>query len=541
MQKRRIKNMIQHMRHCLRDHAGSSMVLVIVAIAFVAILGATIMWMSLNNYMMKITDSRQKESFYSAETVMEQIIAGLQEDASAAVADSYAKVLQKYSNSTDAQRVYEFQQVYFNTLIMELAASSNTFQLSKLAAYVDPALLDEDATGRTRELTSAACIMERVGVGAGSVPTGIVLKDIHLKFEDERGYTSIINTDIVIGVPNIDFTQSASVPDIFSYCLVADKSLTGSIGTGLVTVNGNIYGGSGYTKAEIDADATKKDKNGITLNDQWKIQNADQIVTNKDITLANTNAALTVGGADGDDIPMLWAENINVKNGNLMLHSKTYIADDLTIAGTNSTVTLEQGYYGYGNSLTDTAASSAIVINGLNTTLDMKQLDELLLAGHAYIGTSSVAPDMTTVPSTEGQPNYVVNNKDMLMGESIAVKGNQIAYLVPDECIGVLDGETVMGKNPMTSKEYTDLLTEVGKYQNDPEHTFSEVSYTKTISALGGRPLGTYASEFQTIFCPSNGETLVYYYIVMDEDNSNRYLNDYNQLKKDRQDRNLTV
>ena len=259
MLNRKIKKMIQHMRHCWKDHAGSSMVLVIVAIAFVVILGATIMWMSLNNYMMKITDSRQKESFYSAETVMEQIIAGLQEDASAAVADSYAKVLQKYSNSTDAQRVYEFQQEYFNTLIKELEDSSNTFELSKLVAYVDPALLDEGTVGRTRELTST-CVMERVGAGAGSVPTGIVLKDIHLVFEDARGYTSIIHTDIVIGVPDIDFTQSASVPDIFGYCLVADKSLTGGVGTGLVTVNGSIYGGSGYTKAETDADATKKDK-----------------------------------------------------------------------------------------------------------------------------------------------------------------------------------------------------------------------------------------------------------------------------------------
>ena len=538
MQERRIKNMIQHMRRCLRDNAGSSMVLVIVAIAFVAILGATIMWMSLNNYMMKVTDSRQKESFYSAETVMEQIIAGLQEDASAAVADSYTKVLQKYSNSTDAQRVYEFQQEYFNMLTKELEDSSNTFKLSKLVGYVDPALLS--ASGRTRELTSA-CVMERVGAGAGGVPTGIVLKDIHLVFEDARGYTSIINTDIVIGVPDIDFTQSASVPDIFSYCLVADRSLTGKTGTGLVTVNGSIYGGSGYTDEEIAADAAKKDKNGITLNDKWKIQNADKVVTNKDITLANTNAALTVGGADDDDIPLLWAENINVDHGTMKLHAKTYIADDLTIAGTGSAVTLEKGYYGYGNSLTDTAASSAIVINGLNTTLNMQKLDELLLAGHAYIGTSAVAPDITSVPSAAGQPDYVVDNKNILMGESIAVKGNQIAYLVPDECIGVLDGETVMGKNPMTSKEYTALLTEAAKYQNDPEHTFSEVSYTKTISALGGQPLGAYASEFKTIFCPSNGETLVYYYIVMDEDNANRYFTDYYGLKKDKLNRYLSI
>lgn len=542
--KQKSNKMMHAIKHCLKDNMGSSMVLVIVAIAFVAILGAAIMWMSLNNYMMKVTDARQKESFYSAETVMEQIVAGLQEDASAAVADSYTKVLQKYSNSTDAQRLYEFQLEYFLALQKKLEDSSDPhkYNMVKLIEYVDPDLLDEAATGHTRELTGLnGCVMESVGAGAGAVPTNIVLKDIHLVFEDDRGYTSIINTDITIGVPAIDFTQSASVPDIFSYCLVADRSLTGKEGTGLVTINGSVYGGSGYTEEEIAADATKENKNGITVNDKWKLQKADKIVTDRDITLTNATAELTVGGADTEDVPMLWAENLNVENGKLKLHAKTYIADDLMIGGTGSTVTLEKYYYGYGNSLTDTAASSAIVINGLNTTLNMQKLEELLLAGHAYIGTASAAPGVATVPGADGQPDYVVENKNILMGESIAVKGNQIAYLVPDECIGVLDGETVMGKNPMTSKEYTALLTEAAKYQNDPDHTFSEVSYTKTVSALGGAPLGAYASAYKTIFCPSNGETLVYYYIVMDEDNANRYFMNYYGMKKEKLNRYLSI
>ena len=545
---RKIKQLFKNLKYGIRDNMGSTMVIVIVALAFVGILGATIMWMSLNNYMMKTTDARQKESFYSAETVMEQIVAGLQEDASAAVEDSYTKVLQKYSNSNETQRRYEFQTEYFLALKKELEDGSGTFKIDKLVSYVDPTLLDEGTTGRTRQLTSTASQMV-------VNPTSIVLKDIHLVFEDERGLTSIIHTDITIGVPSIDFTQSSSVPDIFNYCLIAEKSLTGASGTGQVTVNGSIYGGSGYTETEIAADPTLVDKNGIVLNDKWKIQNADKIVTNQDITLTNANAELIVGGADDNDVPMLWAENINVDSGNIKLHAKSYISDDLTLSGNGATATLEKDYYGYGNSLTDTSASSAIIINGIGTTLNMQKLEQMLLAGHAYIGTSQASTE-TVLPNGTSE-----TTKNVMMGESIAIKGNQIAYLVPDECIGVLDGITMVGKNPMSQKDYEAMIAEYNKYKDDPDHTYEIVSPAKPIEALGGVPLSAYASStdpttqvgntdpgldptdkiYTEVFYPSNGETVVYYYMKLTEANANKYFADYYGLKKEKLDNYFSI
>ena len=60
------------------DNRGSSIVIVIIAMAMIGILATTLLWMSYMNYMIKISDMRNKESFYSAEEVVEQIMAGLQ-------------------------------------------------------------------------------------------------------------------------------------------------------------------------------------------------------------------------------------------------------------------------------------------------------------------------------------------------------------------------------------------------------------------------------------------------------------------------------
>lgn len=47
--------------------------------------------------------------------------------------------------------------------------------------------------------------------------------------------------------------------------------------------------------------------------------------------------------------------------------------------------------------------------------------------------------------------------------------------------------------------------------------------------------------DFKRIFCPSNGETMVYYYLVMNEDNANRYFADYYGYHKDKLDRYFNI
>ncbi|MFT3983974.1 MAG: hypothetical protein QM697_08700 [Lachnospiraceae bacterium] len=528
-------------RFLRKENSGSSIVIVIVALAFVGILGATIMWMSLNNYLMKATDRRTKESFYSAEAVLEQIVAGLQKDASDATEHSYSYVMQNYANWNEQKRNSKFAAEYLNQLQKILSGGTGAdvtrYQLSRLASYVDGSIglsIDAAVPGDPKRL------LQTVNVNAdGSIdysqPTGeivrpadedyLLLKGFRLEFVDARGFLSVIDTDIMISAPPIAFTQSSVMPDVFEFCIIADRRFENTASSGRVTVNGNLYAG----------------EEGIAVYHEMRLQNSERIISKGPVTLLNSNARLLAGGAETDDIPQFWAENIDLKAGEAVLHAKTYVADDLTMNGVGTKVSLEEEYYGYGSSTSDSAKSSAIMINGIDNTLDMTKLNKLLIAGHSYIGTSKAAsadgkPLVSPVDQEVSDAN-AASNTDILMGESIAVKGNQIAYLIPEECIGVVDGNTVIGKNPLSGAEYTAMMTQYGG-----DAAFNEVSFSKTVSQYGGgTSLSAYASDFRKIFAPSNGETMVYYYMVLSEENANRFFKDFYGLQKSAFDRYFNI
>ena len=156
----------------------------------------------------------------------------------------------------------------------------------------------------------------------------------------------------------------------------------------------------------------------------------------------------------------LWAQGARLSSATVNLLGTTYFADDLTVgSGKNSNVTIRGNYYGYGaagsaradscrnagtlyTNWTDAAISSAIVINGKNTTMDLSGVEKLMLAGKNYIGTSRI-------PSG----NSSAGNSDVMTGESLTVKGTQLAYLFPVELFDL--GSGALGGNPVSYDEYS--------------------------------------------------------------------------------------
>ena len=87
----------------------------------------------------------------------------------------------------------------------------------------------------------------------------------------------------------------------------------------------------------------------------------------------------------------LWAENIKLGeegvsgfNNIAELYGRTFVADDLTLAGNGSRAELKGSYCGFGLGST-AGTSSAIIVNGRNTVLDISGLDRLILAGVSFI------------------------------------------------------------------------------------------------------------------------------------------------------------
>lgn len=509
-----------------KDNRGSAIVLVIIAIAMISILASTIMWAAYVNYMIKCADIRNKNSFYSSETVVEQIMAGMQHEASVAISLSYQDVMQNWSNDEDeSSRFSRFTTSFLDTLIASLKDNSKGtgfYNRDILKSYVDADLFnridlaewDNPAYPSKMELINNSTL---------------VLQNIRVSFTDENGYVSVVNTDICIDVPKLVFYQNGNIDNLYEYALIGNTGIETNAGINSAIIDGSIYAGN----------------DGIVVNSasSLTVQNSNLVISKGDITVNGPTAGFIVKSTTDSD-NKVYAEGLSVNSGTISLDSKTYVANDLILSGTGSKATLTKEYYGFGSSVntgigydpdnasTESAKvaadkSSAILINGRNATVDMSGITKLLLAGRAYIGQERT----TSIPIEESH-----RSQPILMGESIAVKGDQIAYLVPAECIGVLkkDGEekTVIGQNPLNKKLVTDMETYSNTYGDD----FVEVDFNKPIYKLGGKSLSAFgvadASHIRKVYAQYNSidddnKLLLYYYLVMDEAAAAEYFVQY--------------
>ncbi len=542
-----MKSILGLIKKLRKDDKGSAIVMVIIALSFIGIMGATIMWVSLSNYRMKINDQENKQGFYTAESVLEQIKTGLQGDASRASASAYGVVMQNFNAWNEDQRQSMFQQQFKRNLVAILSqgtGTTNKYSVDHLASFVDGNLhISTDATdkGDPIRFLSGSTNIGDYETGAGS-SAYLMLEDIELEFTDDEGYYSNIVTDIMISAPSTSFMDSSTLPPIFKYALIADTGV--EVGEGALTVKGSMYAGD----------------DGINTNKDITVNNASYTVSKGPLNLGFGNEIVNITSN------VFYAADVKVENANLLVNSNTRVADDLTLSGTTPYAKLEGTYCGFGDSMSDTAKSSAILINGLRGTINMNSLNNLIVAGHSFIGTSRIHENAGTLPTGDGEDWSVlsannVSANNVLMGESISVKGNQLAYLVPDDCIGVKGNKTLVGKNPLTYVEYSNMVNEYSVWANDSgaqsntpsteyhnrvgwQAGFEVVSFTKAIPSLGGSTLGNYVpaggssdSKIKMVFVPSNGETMVYIYInFADSDAANRYSRDFYNTHKNKMD-----
>lgn len=531
------------------DNRGASFVMVVVAMAIVAVLAVTVLWIALMNLQMKVTDKKNTDNFYSAEGVLDQICTGLQGDISKAYSAGYTKVMENYSDSSinEAGRQSSFAQEYLKSLktSLEYDSTGMTFNRGKLIQYVDPKLLEKKDNQPHAIIKSTNA--DVYGNGQLKVyQNRVVLNGLRVEYTDEKGFKSIIETDISLGVPSMSFTASGGVPELFTYSLVGNEGLEITSGLNKVNLSGNLYagcenaagtGGTSTTSVTIPNKATLDVKDTSYMIAEGDIEvgdfaGKDTGTIKKNMAGVHNDSTLSV-----DSQCQLWTSNINVNGATVNLDGMTYVADDMTLKGTGSNVTLGKNnknnnakYVGFGNGGANkenpvAGDSSAIIINGREASLDMSNIRELMLAGTAYINTQAIV----------NSSGVDTQNSNVAMGESISVKGDQIAYLVPPECIGTsgdgADAKSLYNKNPLSFKEYKDI-TATGQDQTKYTEINANVVSTKT-----GKALSAYLPEKKTIdncikkvFVSSTGKNddgLVYYYVNLPTNKAAEYYSDY--------------
>lgn len=471
------------------NNRGASLIMVVIAFAFVMVLGSIIVRSVLINMEMKTVDRKSKYNFYTAEAALDEIRVGLVEDVSKALSEAYQSVMLQYSKKNPAMRKSLFHNRFIEEMKVSLAVSPVTGEISllKLNSYLKE-------TKKLNPTADGAQVQGTAILDTASSNKYITIKGLRVVCITE-GYSTSITTDIRINFPE-EQEEISSLAPYQDYALIADQALVAKFTDH--TIQGNLYAGS---------------KGIQTGNGKSLFISGSSIITKGDI-IVRDRGSLIIQGSDTE----VWASNLVTTQTNkavdmsgdtiFKVTGKCYIMDDLALEAKRSKVTMEGEYYGYSDGMTS-EANSAIIINAIHAKLDLSGLNKLYLAGRASIslddGSGAVNYD------TDDRYGAGTNsNCNIPTGESLVLKGCQNVYLLPSEYIAI-------GHNPVTWDEYVayyDTITNTDTLVSIPHD--AEVFHTSALSADECR-LMYYLNELQPVkkafYKFGSNDNVVYYYL----------------------------
>lgn len=499
----------------LGDNRGASLIAVVVALVFVVTMGAIITEITTTNIRLRDIELSENKNFYNAETIMNELKSGMSEAAAIKMQEAYRDLLSYYPELTsyygalvkgDTEDYFpEFRQDMRDEFKQEVQAKFNRIYADNLAVYFqgdisgdgkpnleDKAVNEEDlvvyGAGKYDPEIVMNLMTEMLGVTGTPDPDDnnkrifhldddsqvtlninkdnaiftidyekglFALKNLKIEFLDNRSYETWISTDLVFDAPVFQFDDGVS-ESFMDYALIADDKID-LMPNSQSDVNGSVYAGAGG----IESNGARADFSG------------DNIVTRGNIVVYDSSNLTFGQNSEFTETTHIWAQNVITEkksgttdpNPTLIMDGEINIEDDLALNSKNSNVTLKGFYNGYNfrenyseeglgiaNSkypATDSVFSSAIMINGENCNLDLSGLERLFIAGRTFI--------------SRGKKLGANNNKDILMGDSLSVRADQLAYLVSESYLET-DGSGVVRLYPMgdTSYKYA-RITEAGR------------------------------------------------------------------------------
>ncbi|MGN0373886.1 MAG: hypothetical protein ACI4EN_00170 [Butyrivibrio sp.] len=418
---------------------GSSLVIVLIAIAFVSILTAIILSAAATNYRLKVMNNKSKKTFYSAETALEEIYAGLGEVTCDTMEVAYLDVAQNLTekvivggneytvkiNNEEANR--RLKSKYYNALHNLVFTHQGNDDL------------DEYLTSFLSNPTNAFV------TGYGNITydeehCSIIIEDVVVQYKQSKdSYFSTVATDIEFKYPDTEFdfisNTKSTLETFLQYGIIAMDGI--NVGKGTLLSKGTLAGGFFA--------GNQSGNGGITVDNNSLLVVGNNILDSTVISAGDVNVLdhATANFNQGK----LWCMNINVgsdiaDNASLTFGDDTvvYAADDLNIQGNKCTVSLGPDYSGYGyNKSYKDGLSSAIVVNGKKSVIRANGLRRLVLAGRAYIDLEHGEDDR------------------YMTADSISLRGNQEIYLVPLYYMDRVDGSTINVTNPIPAADIVNL------------------------------------------------------------------------------------
>lgn len=409
-----------------KDNRGSSMIVAIMAIAFVGILAVTVMTSTMANYKMKHINYKSKKTFYNAESAVDEIYSGLSSDCYKELNEAYMAMVSHLVNKDNSEVNTEIK-YYYKKAVQEMLGGDKSFwkDETKLKEYFNSFIKDTD--------NASVISVNTADVNVESFP--FYIPDVTVQYRERATDDfSKVTVDLNINFPNVRFDLIDDKNNLKTYLNFAMIGMTGIRIQSDVSIAGGMYAGHRYL--------TENNQNGGLQIEAGRTQlvkgTSDTLVIADDVVSVRGELSLWNGH--------IWTENINVGSDvystrgifGMTNDSAVYVKDDLTLSHNLSKAYLNGEYWGYGtgNDSSGNKNSSAIILNGVNSVIyNMdKGMNKFVLGGNAYI-----------------------KDTGYMMGDSLGVKGFQKMYLVPSEYMTMSNPYNANKLNGKTPVDYTKI------------------------------------------------------------------------------------
>lgn len=398
------------------NNNGSTMILLVMAIAIISLLGTSILGVTMMNLKIKKTNTEIKQSFYLSESGLDN-----------SYANAYKLVLESVKQSNDDAKDFidEFKpdniEFLKNNLPYSLCMDSTTeigedglshevysFKEGEIKIQAGKIFKDNFETNVKNNIVS------RIKTAVGENPIVNITNEgslifnsnelvvaIDSMYKNDNNIQKTTAVNLVIEVPNYNepYTVETKIIPInpFWTKMLTAKNL--SINSD-AEFNGNVYI---YQNLNVD---------GANINPDFK----GKLAVRGDVNLNGVNSKTDVKDIYADNILLYGngAELIADCSGSIDSGTGAYVKDDLEIRNSNQKVLINGSYYGFSHGESGPDTSSGININITDTSsISLEIKDDLYLYGTSYVN----------VLNGEGDKYQT--------GESVSVKGNYRAYMEP--------------------------------------------------------------------------------------------------------------
>ncbi|NKF07885.1 pilus assembly PilX N-terminal domain-containing protein [Clostridium gasigenes] len=443
-----------------KKRRGSSLIIVIIVMAILFTTGSAILTLTASDYKMRTNASKKLENLYAADSGLDIVENVILKNSEAAIIYANKKIKEKYDGQEMTKVLYEkinvdFKAEFINFLGKE--ALGNGMDSKK-----DAILAQGIINGKYKVLNSAGDEF----IWKENIDKKSEIEIIEYKYVEYKGTIiikikstfetmnreiknkKILTTKYTVGIPDYKepISSDSVLIDIYpvfdAKVITADGNLTLK---GKAEVKGDIWVKGDSELGENPAYAFDKYRGGISV-ENGELNLKGNIITNRTLHLKNKSKAIVTGdvyalnayvgksdktGSSKDN--KLQIEKEDNIGGNLIVNN------DLSLNAINSNVSMNN-FYGINDKTDDSLTniskamkSSSIIVNDTSDTSTLTVTNDTYIMGVAYINTL--------------EDKYQT-------GESVAIKGNYIAY--SDVLPGYEDKVTLKYYNPLQLIETID-------------------------------------------------------------------------------------